>query len=1426
MKNYLQKSKIATIIKLLFFGAFFVLSNNIVAQCDTKISDPDNDKKDYVCAKSTVTYQAVRTGTSLGSTISWTLSGGGSILSNSENGITATVTIRWDSLPGAGPFCLTMTEVNGCTGTDKMLIYIEKQNLVMACNDLVLVALDNYCRDTITGDMLLEAPLYPNDSYTVTVFGTNGQPRPQPIVTLNDLGDTLMVLVKHTCSGLACMGNIAFQDKLATMLTCRTDTIKIQCNESTDPENVHIGFPLVTGSQVWKIDENIYRAQIPGDCGGIFNLVFTDEVETKSCGGKYQYIIHRTWSAIDNSGNQWSCTEIIATLWGDFDTMKMPCNFDGLNGRRYFQCYNPNPQPGVSIFWPYRDSIPGPEITGYPEFATCSNIQFLYEDVVIPVCGYNRKVLRQWIILDWCTGRSRMCDQVLAFVDDNPPIFTLPPDTLKFNSDPLHCYGSACPLPVPNVLFECSAWTYEVVGYHIKGDGNCSPDFARKEFLYKNNAGFYCIDQLPVNTPVCVIYKVTDECGRYSYGNMLILIQDKQPPTAACDAHTVVTLGEGGKIYAITPDGTGGLDDKSWDNCGIKKYEIKRTTNRCGDINDLYFREYVNVCCADVGKDLMVILRVTDLSGNINECMGSVTVRDIEKPVLTNCPKDFTVNCDQNYATIFTGGKPTATDNCESVTITNVDVAFLNDCGIGYVTRTWTIKDGAGNESLQKCVQKITVIDGKPLTYADIKWPKDITVTGCYPNVNIDEAITGIPEITNTSCKKLGIAHTDIVLQDPPNANHCIQILRTFKVGDWCRPQMPYIEHTQIISILDGGAPVFTYCPSDTTVLTGDACSANVTISALATDDCTKPNDLKYTYKVDKGNNGSFELSGNGRTVSTTLDRGLNKIVFTVTDGCGNQATCTRFVRVKDSKPPTPVCLHKLSTSLGTMGMVTFKARMFNRASTDNCTPSNLGECGCGTELRFSFSPNINDTVRTYTCDSLDNGVGQIFILNVWVWDLDNNKDWCIVELSISDTKNVCPDAPNPIISVTGRISDEQGNGMEGFLVKGTGLLSNDEKTTVTGDNGQYDLNSLGAYDMYEISPDRDDNPLDGLTTLDLVLIQKHILGIKNFDNPFKYIAADANNSHSVSAADLLALRRLILGIDDQLEINESWKFLRSDTEFENPYQPWNYDFKYLTDSLFFGLDSLDFIAVKIGDINRSATIYNEISGLTFRNEPNKYFVISNTEFQSNEILPVAVKMEESEKITGFQYTFEFDPSVLQFIGIENKLISLAGSNVNTSKAGQGLITFSWNDGNGIQLNKEDVLFNINFKSLSNGTLDRSVGITSKITKSEIYDDNLGMSNLKLRFAGQNYDKLIVNQNTPNPFSDQTEISFDLPQDDIVNFRVINSTGKTIISTQGHYSKGQNTITISKSDLKEQGVYYYELTNDESTVLKKMVLIK
>jgi hypothetical protein len=311
-----------------------------------------------------------------------------------------------------------------------------------------------------------------------------------------------------------------------------------------------------------------------------------------------------------------------------------------------------------------------------------------------------------------------------------------------------------------------------------------------------------------------------------------------------------------------------------------------------------------------------------------------------------------------------------------------------------------------------------------------------------------------------------------------------------------------------------------------------------------------------------------------------------------------------------------------------------------------------------------------------------------------------------------------------------------------------------------------------------------------------------------------------------VTTADLLELRKLILGIDEQLNTNESWKFLTAGTEFDNPYQPWNFDYKYITDSLYFGLDSLDFIAVKIGDLNRSATIYNPASGLKYRNEPVKNFVVSNSLFEKDDLINVPVKVENFETLTGFQFTFEFDPDVLSFNGIENSKISLSSSNMNLMRVADGIITFSWNDGKGVSIKPEEELFRFRFKAVSKGSLDESVSISSKLTKAEIYDEVLSVSGLNLRFEGRNYENMNVYQNSPNPFSEGTDISFYLPYDDLISFKVFNSTGKTYINNQGHYSKGQNTITISNSDLDEPGVYFYEIKNNKTTVLKKMILIK
>lgn len=80
-------------------------------------------------------------------------------------------------------------------------------------------------------------------------------------------------------------------------------------------------------------------------------------------------------------------------------------------------------------------------------------------------------------------------------------------------------------------------------------------------------------------------------------------------------------------------------------------------------------------------------------------------------------------------------------------------------------------------------------------------------------------------------------------------------------------------------------------------------------------------------------------------------------------------------------------------------------------------------------------------------------------------------------------------------------------------------------------------INTIEADNLY--TP-----PLNGVTTLDLSLISRHILGIQQFTNPYKLIAADANFSGSVTTFDVVELRKLILGIYEELPDNTSWRYV------------------------------------------------------------------------------------------------------------------------------------------------------------------------------------------------------------------------------------------------------------------------------------------
>ena len=83
-----------------------------------------------------------------------------------------------------------------------------------------------------------------------------------------------------------------------------------------------------------------------------------------------------------------------------------------------------------------------------------------------------------------------------------------------------------------------------------------------------------------------------------------------------------------------------------------------------------------------------------------------------------------------------------------------------------------------------------------------------------------------------------------------------------------------------------------------------------------------------------------------------------------------------------------------------------------------------------------------------------------------------------------------------------------------------------------------------------------------------------------------------------------------------------------------------------------------------------------------------------------------------------------------------------------------------------------------------------------------------------------------LKQNNPNPFRQQTEIGFTLPESMDASIQVLMSLERLLKSIQGLYTKGYNVTLLRKRDLQGAGVLYYRLQAGDFVATKRMILIE
>ena len=527
---------------------------------------------------------------------------------------------------------------------------------------------------------------------------------------------------------------------------------------------------------------------------------------------------------------------------------------------------------------------------------------------------------------------------------------------------------------------------------------------------------------------------------------------------------------------------------------------------------------------------------------------------------------------------------------------------------------------------------------------------------------------------------------------------------------------------------------------------------------------------------------------------------------------CGNTSASFEITAnddcTNDVEKPVANCVGGVTTiTMNSACMVCVPMSSFDLGSYDNCTASE--------DLRFSFSPNIEDDTLVVTADyAIYSSDTSTYPITLYVTDEAGNSDSCIVQINAIDPNWNCAD---PII-VYGYIRTEDDIGINNVWANFSNNMGDSSYIYINGGYWQSILPFIGGF---AITPEKNDNYLNGVTTYDLVLIGKHILGNQLLDSPYKIIAADANNNKNITALDIVKLRALILHIDDELENNASWRFIDANYDFTTSY-PLSENFPETIEVTPPVFPPYSFIGVKIGDVNGTALPDNLLNTDTRTFDGNLVFQLENNRVSKGEEFTIDFKSKDFKNIEGFQFALGFDKNVVEFVDVATNLENLNQGNFGLTKLDEGVILTSWSTANGVNLEEDEILFSLTFKANAEVDLQKIFSINSRYMEAEAYSGS-DLYAVSLAFDGKEIDNSFeLFQNTPNPFSASTTIEFKMPQTEVVVLKIYDVSGRILKIEKINAVKGMNSVSVK--NISTTGVLYYQLETSTETAIKKMMI--
>ncbi|MCB0647196.1 MAG: T9SS type A sorting domain-containing protein [Saprospiraceae bacterium] len=1328
----------------------------------------------------------------------------------------------------------------------------------LSCLEQLNYSVTEECEIYLSADMFLTGNGYAcADLYIVCVYLDEAKTIQIPNDTILDrtfLGKKLIYEIKDTANNNSCWGYLLLEDKIAPMLIGGKDTL--MCGDVTDPEV--IGFPTDENLViVKKVSDSHYIVDSLDNCT-LVDLYLKDSIVSYVCQGPFSHVIYRKWTAIDGFGRTGEAVDTICFTRPTVNDVIPPANYDGIE----------NPSLSCDGDWArLANGAPDTTVTGVPGGTGCFNIRYVFDDQIINLCedGSCKKIIRKWTVFDWCTGEFRYFEQLIKIEDKEAPVIAINAgkDTTAEISG-TECFGWY-KLPVPTITDNCSdihniynVWSssgrmvkegkdyilYDLIeGYHTiyYSATDCCGNIALDSLIIR------VIDN---NAPVAIVREYTT----LSLTNDKDLIKDGFAKLYPFH----IDNGSYDNCNAIHMEIRRDDQSPACKNLGVNGYNNNLTYNNDGHVldnaADTDSGKFVTFCCEDVGKEVKVWLRVWDdanhsgvfgdvvngVADKYNETWGIVKVEDKTAPILVP-PTDMTVSCYYEYVKedlgkyfgrVYTdrttreeviglepicsddeafdednpferfetvvGYSGYAVDACDVKVVETYKIDKL--CDEYLITRTFVATDLQGLSS--RAVQRIKIIPCVEFFITDtdcdddnpndgVIWPCDYEVTSC--DAQTDTTITGRPIIDPRFCESIGINYSDWIWGDKKEG--CYKIERVWRLMKYCSAET--WEYHQWIDVKNGEKPTILNC-TDLEMCADDAtCIGQVSYTLNAEDDCTAEAYLYYSYAIDLGSDGIIDFESTGKTYNRSFPRGEHLVIWTVRDICGNVAECHQKVTVKDCKKPVAYCYQELSTSIGKNGEDRWLwSSDFDRGSYDNC----------GEPVELSFSENVLDDSLLINCDLMITYPETKIRVDLYVTDKSGNVETCPIILTLIDPTNYCIDNQGKA-TVSGDIRTSTNFPINKYDISiSSQVMSKD----YTSSDMKYKFDKLPMYDDYLVAPTKKDEVRAGVNTLDLLHIQRHVLRLKDLNDPLKLIAADANNDQKISVNDLVDIRKVILEVYNTFPRTNAWRFVRRGINFVDSKNPWPFEEVIQLENLSKN-EIVNYTAIKVGDVNDS---YTSLGNSTQqRSEPIRLLQKSRVDGQGNKVIDLYP--ESDVKLSGYQFSLTFTGESGKPALVENAIVNRDAVNIVDDE-----VLVSWFDQQGHIFGERNPMLTLNTGKNEVGGLQ----FTNRLS-AEAYDESLSERALEI-INGAVQKRSFVSQVNPNPFVDQTSFRMELVRKSSVNLKIFDATGQLILSRTSDYDAGDHEVTINGQSLPVGAYSYRVVINDNEVFTHRFIKIR